>query len=281
MDDVEVKLIADIPTLHEVEHLQRVVWGMPDRDIVPYHQLLAATRAGGAVLGAFMADGRLIGFCYGFVGVGDSGPLFYSHMAGVLKEFRSGSVGFRLKGAQRQFALEQGIDRMVWTFDPLVSMNAHFNLHKLGAVASRYYVNYYGEMPDELNRGLESDRLEVDWWLRDPRVEALMRGDHRSPTVSALATPVLAAVPRPTGFAPGDPALEAESPALQLEIPTVLAEAKAKGLDLARAWRAATRQTFLHYFERGYVAVDFLLERHAGHQRGVYILQQRSEAARR
>src|SRR5256885_4150035 len=169
--------IAEASGFHAVETLQRDVWGMPDLEGVPLHQLRAAVSAGGVLLGAFDEHATLVGFCYGFIGLRDGELLFYSHMAGVRPGLQDRGIGFLLKRAQRQEALERGLDRMVWTYDPLQSLHASFNLRKLGVTASRYYVDYYGEMPDAINRGLPSDRLEVDWWLRDPAVEARLTGD--------------------------------------------------------------------------------------------------------
>ena len=67
----------------------------------------------------------------------DGKPMLWSHMAGVLPEFRGG-LGFRLKLAQRERALAQGYDLIEWTFDPLQAMNAHFNFAKLGGVVEEY-----------------------------------------------------------------------------------------------------------------------------------------------
>ncbi len=270
MDDVDVRSLVDLPSLQQVEKLQRAIWGMPPDGVVPSHQLLAATRTGGAVHGAFAATGELVGFCYGFVGLREGALLFYSHMAGVRSDARGTNVGFRLKCAQRQFAIAQGIDRMVWTFDPLIGANAYFNLHKLGAVAHRYAVDYYGAMSDELNRGLESDRLEVDWWLRAPRVEAAIRGD---PPISAWerSVPVLTAQLQRAHLVPGEPLLGTDAPSLRVEIPLALARVE-EHISLAQAWRKATRETFLHYLGRGYRAVNFLTEPSADRQRGAYVL---------
>ena len=236
-----IRPVTDVAELRAVEDLQLAVWGMPERDVVPFHHLLAASGAGGSVLGAFTPDGALIGFCYGFAGMRGGRTLFYSHMAAVLAEYRDHDVGFRLKQAQREAALAQGLEWMVWTYDPLQSSNAYFNLHKLGAEARRYHVNYYGAMSDELNRGTESDRLEVDWWLRDRRVEALMRGE-----------------------APGPPRGEI----LRIEVPADITGLRRRDPDAAAAWRQTTRRLFLEAFSDGYVAVD--MERLP--DRGAYLL---------
>jgi hypothetical protein len=41
--------------------------------------------------------------------------------------------------------------------------NANFSFNRLGVIVRRYYVDFYGEMADELNAGLASDRVEAEW----------------------------------------------------------------------------------------------------------------------
>lgn len=262
MDDILIRPISDIDTLRTLEEVQQRVWGMPDRDVVPSHQLLAATAAGGVVLGAFAPGGVVIGFCYGFVGQRQGRLLLYSHMAGVVEEWRGRDVGFRLKRAQRQEALARGLDWMVWTFDPLQSSNAYFNLHRLGAAASRYYVNYYGEMPDELNRGVESDRLEADWFLRSPRVVRLMDSKARSEPAGESADPAEAPVALAgSGDAlpqAADPILDLHTPEVRLGIPLDFTALRKADLALAGEWRAVSRRAFQTYIGRGYAAADFI-----------------------
>ncbi|MDR7482652.1 MAG: GNAT family N-acetyltransferase [Armatimonadota bacterium] len=270
MADVTIAPLKEPAALRQVEDLQMQIWGMPEREVVPVHQLVAAVGAGGVVLGAFEADGTLVGFCYGFPAWREGRPLFYSHMAGVVGGRQLQDIGFRLKLAQRQAALDAGFDHMVWTYDPLQSVNARFNLHKLGVTAQRYFVNYYGEMPDQLNRGLESDRFEVDWALRSPRVEAAAAGRPVERDWGD-APRALEAVPHPAGVAPRAPALDLAAPVLFVEIPTDFTAVRSRDRGLAQAWRLATRQVFPHYFARGYRAVDFLL-RPDDRLRGDYVL---------
>jgi chorismate synthase len=268
--EISIRHLKDIESLRQIEALQREIWGMPDSDIVPSHQLLAASGAGGAVLAAVEPDGTIIGFCYGFAGWRDGRPLFYSHMAGVKGPRQLQDVGFRLKCAQREAALAMGYDRAVWTYDPLQSINARFNLHKLGATAQRYYVNYYGAMPDELNRGLDSDRLEVDWALRSARVEAAVAGTPRERAWEEAA-PALEAAAHPLGIAPRQPRLDLDAPAVLVETPTGFPALRQRDRGLAQAWRVAVRGVLLHYFGRGYRAVDFRL-RPGERLRGDYVL---------
>lgn len=270
MADISIKILKDIDSLRQIERLQMEIWGMPDRDIVPSHQLMAAAGAGGAVLAAVEPDGTMIGFCYGFAGWRKGRPLFYSHMAGVKGGRQLQDVGFRLKCGQREAALAMGYDHAVWTYDPLQSVNARFNLRKLAATAQRYYVNYYGAMPDELNRGLDSDRLEVDWALRSAKVEAAVAGTLEEPTWDA-AVPALEAATHPLGIAPRQPLLNLDDPVILMEVPTDFLAIRQRDRGLAHAWRVATREVLLHYFGRGYRAVDFLL-RPGERLRGDYVL---------
>lgn len=249
--DVRVEPLVTVEELRAVEGLQVAVWGMPDREVVPAHQLLAAVRAGGLVLGAFAAD-LLVGFSYGFPAVRTGARFFYSHMTGVLPDWQSRHVGFALKCAQRAWALEQGYERIVWTYDPLQARNAHFNLHRLGAEASRYYVNYYGEMRDALNQGLPSDRLEVDWWIAHDRVRAHLEGRTEAPSLQAWY-PVLEA----EGEEPGQ-VREPQGHRVRIAIPASIRSLLERDPGLAHRWRVATREAFQRCFTAGYVAVDFV-----------------------
>jgi predicted GNAT superfamily acetyltransferase len=263
VDDILIRPISDIETLCVVEGLQQRVWGMDDRNLVPAHQLLASVASGGLVLGAFAAGGELIGFCYGFIGLREGRPLLHSQMTGVVAGWRGQEVGFRLKQAQREAALARGLDWMVWTFDPLQSANAYFNLRKLGAQARRYFVNYYGEMTDALNSGVDSDRLEVDWHLRSPHVVRRMEAEPSSvaeseSTATADAPAALAVAGGHSLPHPGEPVLDLDTALVRIGIPSDYPAMRRQDLGLARAWRAATRRAFLGYFDRGYEAVDFV-----------------------
>ena len=121
---------------------------------------------GGLVHGAFLPSGELIGFCFAFAGLRGGRLRLCSHQLAVLPGFRGRGVGVALKQAQARDALGLGYELISWTFDPLEARNAYINLHRLGCIARVYDRNHYGEMEDELNRGLPSDRFEAEYWLR-------------------------------------------------------------------------------------------------------------------
>ncbi len=178
-------------TRHEhfeaVSRLQEEIWGS-GAVAAPSTLVQVLGRAGGVVLLA-LAQGSPIGFVYGFVGRNHQGVLYHrSHAAGVLPQFRGRGVARRLKLAQRRAALAQGLDRMVWTFDPAQVGNAYFNLHRLGATARAFKADYYGQRPDALNHGLPTDRLVAEWFLAEGaqrQLAALRRAPQARLTVPA------------------------------------------------------------------------------------------------
>jgi len=100
--DLVIREIGGANEMRAVEDLQKEVWGLPDLDVVPLTQLIAAKAAGGVLIGAF--DGfALTGFVYGFVGNEQGRMTHHSHMLAVKPAYRGLSLGYRLKCAQRDF----------------------------------------------------------------------------------------------------------------------------------------------------------------------------------
>lgn len=153
--------------LRALEQLQQRVWGSSALEVVPSDLLQAHLHHGGCVLEARLGR-ELVGMVYAFPGPPGSDYL-YSHLAAVDPQLQGRGYGKQLKLAQAGWARERGYRRILWTFDPLQAVNARLNVGSLSATCRRYLVDYYGELNDELNRGVATDRLEVDWWLTPPR----------------------------------------------------------------------------------------------------------------
>ncbi|WP_430783403.1 GNAT family N-acetyltransferase [Actinoplanes sp. G11-F43] len=137
--------------------LHLAVFGYAGREYGISPRLLAALRENsGSVIGALDPDGALVGFCYGFTGVGDGELYHYSQAAVVASRAQGLGVGRRLKRAQAEVARSTGARTMRWTFDPYALRNAHFNLDVLGATGVRFLPDYYGEA---------TDRILVSWDL--------------------------------------------------------------------------------------------------------------------
>lgn len=258
---IAVRPLATVEEFTWLEGLQKRVWGFVDGDTVPLHVLVAVAHNGGAVLGAFDAERegpeRLVGMAFGFDGEDRLGPKHHSHQLGVDPRARNTGLGARLKWAQRRHVLERGRERVTWTFDPLMASNAWFNLRTLGGEASRYIVDVYGQIRDELNRGLPTDRLIVDWWLHDAGVASRAEG-RRPPSPDGPPPPdVLLTAPHGDGpHRRPERRVTPDAQRVRLEIPSDLLRLKRDDPPLAAAWRAASREAFLDLFARGFVACD-------------------------
>jgi predicted GNAT superfamily acetyltransferase len=185
---IAIRACSGFDELEACVQLQIETWGMDASEVFPRKAFLLAQKIGGQVIGAFdselagaAADGgpeSLVGFALSWPGVktdqGEPRPYLHSHMLAVREEHRNRGLGTRLKLEQRREALQRGIRSMEWTFDPLEIKNSYLNIHKLGAVACRYEVNFYGVSSSRLQGGLPTDRLVARWQLDSPRVEAAL-----------------------------------------------------------------------------------------------------------
>jgi predicted GNAT superfamily acetyltransferase len=274
LTDISIRPLECLADYHACEALQRRIWDMPDDlEVVPLHLLLTAHRNGGLLVGAF-AGGELVGFVFGFPGIDAGGrPKHCSHMMGVLPERQSSGIGLRLKRAQRDAVLAQGLDLVTWTYDPLESRNAHLNICRLGAVCHIYLRDYYGPLTDGLNAGLPTDRFQVEWWLADDRVERKLAGAPGEPWPAGLPRANATHLTQRGLLAPGALSLNLRDPAVQVEIPADYQAIKALDPRLALEWRLATRTLFETYFAAGYRVVDFRTTWQMGARQGFYVLQ--------
>ena len=271
--DVEIRDLTTIEEFRQVVVLEQAIWGYTDTaDLVTVPVFIFTVHRGATLLGAVEPSGRMVGFAYAVMGMKDRRPMQWSHMAGVLQEFRGG-LGYRLKLAQRERALSQGLDLIEWTFDPLQAMNAHFNFAKLGCVADEYAANFYGESTSALHRGTPTDRLVASWRIAEAhvvrRVEQATALRARSHDVSA------APIVNPTGLdgqwrTVTTIDLSRDDRRVWIEIPTGFTEMQQQAPDRALQWRMDLRQMFQAYFAKGYRAVDFVLQRENGF--GRYLL---------
>src|SRR6516164_11468629 len=174
-NDVTIRSCHTIGEFEEMVELEVRVWGFGERDVVPSQMYVVAAKIGGQILGAFVED-RMVGFALAYPGVRDGRPYLHSHMAAVLPEYRDLGIGRQLKLAQRDDALARGIPLIEWTFDPLQTRNAHFNICRLGVVVRRYLLDVYGSTSSPLHGGLPTDRLVAEWHLASDRVEKVLRG---------------------------------------------------------------------------------------------------------
>jgi predicted GNAT superfamily acetyltransferase len=173
---VSIILLKDNGQIRDASEVWRRVWDRVGDPVVTPEVLRALSHSGNYVSGAYRDD-LMIGALLGFYGGEHGVDHVHSHVLGVDPTTRARGVGFALKQHQRLWALERGLDRIEWTYDPLVRNNGFFNINKLGCRGVEYFVDFYGEMPDGINSGDKSDRVLVSWDLERPGVEAAAAGD--------------------------------------------------------------------------------------------------------
>jgi predicted GNAT superfamily acetyltransferase len=159
-------------------------------------------------------------------------------MTGVLASHRDRRVGRHLKLFQREDALRRGIRLVEWTFDPLETKNAHFNINRLGAICRRYIPNFYGITKSPLHRSMPTDRLLVEWHLDSKRAVAAINDLTPEPREcpAHIHLPELSQLSAPEVSSGGDG--EGET-------------ASAEGASLIEV-QTRIRAEFTHWFAKGY-----------------------------
>ena len=264
-----VETATDIAACALTVPIQDEVWS-GDVSVPP--QLMLAMVHNGAFVGLGYVDGddRPAGFVFGFLGIYDFHFRHHSHMLAVRREHRGTGLALALKEAQRDHCLDQGIEIMAWTMDPLEALNARFNFGKLGTYAREYHRDFYGEMPDKLNAGLPSDRFYVEWPIGMDRTYKRLRGEDRPPALDDAEREGIRYLLRADGNAPKLQDPPSNESHLLVEIPADFQGVKRQDPSLALAWRIAARGAFEGAFAQGYAAVEFL--RSAQDGRGAYLL---------
>jgi predicted GNAT superfamily acetyltransferase len=240
-------IIRDCATIEDYAaclEMQRSVWGFEPLDITPLRSFVITRRGGGFTLGAFDRSGKLLGFAHALPAFDEKlKAYYYSQMLAVDPALQNTGIGVKLKLAQREQALKTGIELMTWTFDPLQSRNAYFNLAKLGGVIRNYMVNYYGNQSTSiLHRGLDTDRVMIQWWMRSQRVIDAIDGR------------------------PGGEKVEAV-----VELPREIEAIKRRDLDEARRWQLQVRSEFQNRLAEGLSCVGFETDRMGGNSRYLFI----------
>lgn len=247
--NIVIRNLETLEEMHEVERLQQEIWGMSEHDLLPALALRPQVEVGAILMGAF-DDGRMVGFVFGFPGIYKGEMIIHSDMLGVVSAYRSQKLGYLLKLAQRDAALAMGVKRITWTFDPLQSRNAHLNFGKLGVIADRYLVNYYGETSSFLHRS-GTDRLWVTWLL----------DRERAPIGDVENIPVLVRVGPNNEPVPGN--ADYTNQKLIIEVP---------GEPNPEVWREPTRAAFTSALDAGYIVNDFHVIERNDRKAGAYLL---------
>lgn len=287
-DSIHIRSLHTLSEMRPAVDLQRVYWGDDADSVIPAHMLYSIAANGGHVLVAAHGD-HMVGVLVGLLGTNPNDPTtpahgnlhIYSKRMVVLPDYRHYGLGTRLKFAQRDFALAHGIVRVAWTFDPLLSRNAHLNVRKLGVISRVYHVNYYGtDNTGGLSPMGYSDRLFVEWWLQSESVQARAEGAPADePTLDDYLEVGAVVINPTTTDVNGQPVpssapltIPGVPPTILVEIPRDFPQLAAQNDALARHWQAHNRATLGAAIEQNYIVTDFVSTEHDGRLRAFYVL---------
>jgi predicted GNAT superfamily acetyltransferase len=248
---VTVRSLADRVECEQASALLAKLWGTESHAApLTGDVLVSLGHAGSCLLGAFDSRDLLVGVVVGLAGAPHSSQL-YSMIAGVDAACSGRGIGVALKLGERAWALRADADRMVWTFDPLIRRNASFNLIRLGARATEYIADFYPPMHDAVNLRDRTDRLVIEWDLRNPMAGA---GAPQSGTVVLASNDVAEPVRHP--FAADD---------WLVGVPEDIERTRASAPDVAARWRLEMREVMQAGYDDGRRILGFTRD-------GFYIL---------
>jgi predicted GNAT superfamily acetyltransferase len=224
-NSIEVRELENLQDQDSGRKIFDLTWAMDTGTEITPNLLQAMVHSGAYLSGAFI-ENKIVGAAFAFPAT-NNGLHFHSHMTAVLDEYRDKGVGYALKIDQWNWAKKHKYSHLSWTFDPLVRRNAKLNIVKLGVDISAYYPNFYGEMPDALNAGDESDRLMVSWStdIDEPKARELITHPN-----------------------PGD---------ILIEIPEDIVAIRSKNQSESMKWRRQVRDQFLAAFEKNGKVIGF------------------------
>ncbi len=263
IDKIEYRELKDFNIYDALEEVQRDSWNMPDRELVPKRLIYATQKSGGVAIGAFK-DKELIGYCWGWVGKKEPyGVFIYSHHNAVKKKYQNLGIGYTLKVKQREWGLSHDYEYINWTFDPLQSNNCYLNLHKLGAICNTYHENYWGEMLDDLNRGIDTDRFYCNWILNSNNVKSRLVKEFRSynDLINDEQYHALAIEEVDSLLTIKTVTLDLATPIIFVQIPSNFRDMIRKDKEKIIEWRKKTREVFKTYFKEDYSVVDFVIDK--------------------
>ena len=288
-EGITYRTLRTVEECVQAQNIQLDVWGENELHVMPWRLFLDLVRNGGLVLGAFDGD-QMVGFVVGFLGTDDGSPnrpamarlKFNSHAMGVHPDYQNAGIGYRLKLMQRDYANDNGVRLVTWTYDPLQSRNAYLNIRRLGAVCNHYIREYYGEMRDEINLNFPSDRFHVEWWVTSDRVaQRLETAPSRlrlSEVIDAGAKYGNSTELNEEGLlVPIDIELVLDGSNLLVEIPPNLDSLRKKNQDLSLDWRLHTRRLFEQVFAEHYYVTDFIFQKDEAGPRSFYVLSTSAE----
>jgi predicted GNAT superfamily acetyltransferase len=257
-----------------IAHLQHHIWGNNSLVVTSPHLVKVQVELGALVLVAHKPDGEIIGFVYSFPGTRNGEPMHWSHMLGVLPEYRGSGIGKALKWRQCDELLEEGFTVCCWTFDPLQAINARLNIVTLGTRTTEYIVNAYSSRDEYLDEGMPTDRLVARWELDGDATRAAREGkSNRSSLTMDDISLTIAPEKVADGYVPSKFEFHGVKEYVGVPIPSDISRMRRDAKVHALQWRLAVREALQYYFNKGYVVIDILTPEESKTPTHVFVLQ--------
>lgn len=181
----------------------------------------------------------------------------FSLWFGVAEDAQGHGIGVALRFAERQAAMAAKIEVIRLWVDPLCGRESHILWNRVGAIGTTYERNALGDLGDRVHRGLATDRVCAEWWLRSPRTLALI--DERRPASHLRVglnemTVATRTAPGPAGQRVlTDVRIDVDAGNALVEIPADIGRLRDVDPAEARRWRLGTREAFERLLEAGYL----------------------------
>jgi len=267
---IVIRDITELAEMRELENLQREVWGVEDIDVLPALAIRPQVEVGAILIGAF-SNNEVVGFVFGFPGIVSGQTIIHSDMLAVKPQFRRFGLGYLLKLAQRERAIEQGISCITWTYDPLQLRNANLNFARLGVTSKRYMIDFYGETTSFLH-SFGTDRLWVEWLLNSDRVKDRIDSNAKPPLTSVELEQIPALVRVGEDEQPVVTEEVGLGTSALIEIPADINSLVSRDDGSAQRWRKATRQAFTKLMTSGFEVEEFFVVEKDSKTLGAYLL---------
>jgi len=295
LNNIVIKPIISKEDYFTCEEIQKELSPLNEVGIVPAYLMELLAENGGLTLGIYV-DNKLIGFNFALPAFNpEDGYYLFSDTAGIYTAYQKQSLGFRLKQEQYRIALERGIKKIVWTYDPLLGVNANLNIRKLGGIIRKYCVEAYNELPISTGITIPADRFYLEWLIKTERTRKRIV-DLKIPqiklrerlyfqkanvTIRILYSVTTGGIKRALLFREiSNINLNLQGESIAVEIPYDYNEMRNEVPFLARDWRLKTREIFVRYInDLDYYISEFFQLDENDEIRNFYLLRKKRKSS--
>jgi len=274
---IDIKLLTTTEEFEECIEIQKTTWYLDNyRDCIPTHMMKAVVEAGGALVGALHKK-KVVAYAMSLPAISkEDGFYHYSHIMGVHPKYQGRGIGFMIKMKQREIAQAFRVKKITWTYDPLLAKNANLNIKKIGGIARKYVVDFYGSFMggSRIVSGIPSDRFYLEWFISSKNVmQKLERNKKQDIDLNKIQRANSIEFNKRGLQKIANIQLGLSSDLILIEIPEDFQNIYNNNIKLATEWRLKSRNIFNYYLGKDYVIIDFITFKENGKKRNYYLLK--------